>query len=90
MKRTVKNVRKVFHGATVITERDGYIITYPMNTWDTNYHLYDTLNKVEYLIDLDEVGSDYSDLEYCSILFNDLLELDLNYLIDYSWKEFNY
>ena len=83
-------MRKLFHGASVIIECDGYILTKPLNTWDTNYHLYDTLNNIEYLIDVDDVGSDDSDLEYCIILFNDLLELDPIYLIDYSWKEFNY
>lgn len=81
---------KLFHGAVVIKDEGAYILTKPMNTWDTNYHLYDTLDKVEYLIDLDEVGSDENDLEYCSILFDDLIELDLNDLIEYSWKEFNY
>ena len=81
---------KLFHGAKIIRKSGGYILTYPLNTWDTNYHLYDTLNRIEYLIDLDEVGSDYSDLEYCSILFNDFLELDLNDLIEYTWKELQY
>ena len=83
-------MRKVFHGASVIKDEGAYILTKPMNSWDTNYHLYDTLNNIEYLIDLDDVGSDVSDLEYCLILFNDLLELDLNDLIEYSWKELNY
>lgn len=83
-------MRKVFHGATVITERDGYILTKPLNTWDTNYHLYNTLNNIEYLIDIDDIGSNENDLEYCLILFNDLLELDPIYLIEYSWKSFNY
>ena len=83
-------MRKFFHGAVVIIECDGYILTKPSNTWDTNYHLYDTLNNIEYLIDIDDVGYDESDSEYCTILFNDLLELDPIYLIEYSWKEFNY
>ena len=83
-------MKKVFHGAAVIRDEGAFILTKPMNSWDTNYHLYDTLNKIEYLIDIGDVGSDDSDMEYYSILFNDLIELDLNDLIDYSWKEFNY
>lgn len=83
-------MRKVFHGGKVITDQKDFVLTYPLNTWDTNYHLYDTLNNIEYLIDIDDVGSDDSDMEYCSILFNDLIELDPIYLIEYSWKSFNY
>ena len=83
-------MRKAFYGALVIKDEGELILTKPLNSWDTNYHLYDTLNKIEYLIDLGDIGSDESDLEHCAILFNDLLELDLNDLIDCSWKSYFY
>jgi hypothetical protein len=42
--------------------KDGYILSGIRNTWDTNYHLYDTDNDIEYLIDCDDMESDLMEL----------------------------
>lgn len=47
----------------VIAEKDGYILKGTSNTWDTNFHLYDTNNDTEYLIDCDDMESDLMELE---------------------------
>lgn len=37
-----------------------YVLTKPLNSWDTNYHFIDTYNTVDYLIDIDDIGyNDY-------------------------------
>jgi hypothetical protein len=57
-----------------IFEKDGHILTGIRNTWDTNYHLYDKTNEVEYLIDCDDVDDNLIQLE-------DIEELKL-----FAWK----
>lgn len=67
------NKEKVFHGGKVIKEEGNMVLTAPRNTWDTNYHLYDTEEEKEYLLDIHE---DIEPLEY-----------PLHELINYCWKE---
>ena len=77
------------------TSSDGrYVLTKPLNTWDTNYHLIDTYNCIDYSIDIDDVGyNDYDtfnddELEDINIFYNDMLDLDNNIdmIIEISWK----
>lgn len=46
---------KVFRGGKIIQEEGNFILTKPKNTWDMNYHLYSLLERVEYLIDIDDL-----------------------------------
>jgi hypothetical protein len=57
-----------------LAEKEGYILTGIKNTWDTNYHLYDSNNDIEYLIDCDDME-------------NELLELgNIEELKELAWK----
>ena len=78
------------------TSSDGrYVLTKPLNSWDTNYHFIDTYNTVDYLIDIDDIGYNgydtYNDdeLEDIIIFYTDMLELDNNVdmIIESSWKK---
>lgn len=46
---------KVFRGGNVIHEEESFILTKPKNTQDMNYHLYNLMERVEYLIDIDDL-----------------------------------
>lgn len=52
---TIANERKVFWGGYVIKEHGEMILTSNKNTWDTNYHLYDRDEEIEYLIDTSDL-----------------------------------
>lgn len=47
--------RTVYNGGKVITENEQVILTQPHNSWDTNYHAYDKDNRIEYLVDINDV-----------------------------------
>ena len=62
----------------------------PQNSWDTNYHLMDTENNIEYLIDMDDITNDEND-EDGGLFIKTLLELqDLDEILSYAWKEERY
>ena len=46
-----------YNGGEVIVSTKTHILTSPLNCWDMNYHLYDTVLGIEYLIDIDDVDS---------------------------------
>ncbi|HDA6128334.1 hypothetical protein N2D48_11745 [Enterococcus faecium] len=69
--------------AKLIAEKGEVSLFYPFNEWDMNYHILDDENNKHYLIDIDDVGDDE---EYCLLSFEELKELDMNLISDYSWK----
>ena len=69
------------------TDRKDYILYAPQNSWDTNYHLIDDKNKIEYLIDICDVTDDINDEDgylHIEILLN--LE-DIEEILMYAWNE---
>lgn len=66
----------------LIVEKGEVSLFYPFNTWDMNYHIIDTKNNKHYLIDIDDVGV----ADYCLLSFEDLKELDMDLISEYSWK----
>ena len=71
----------------IIASNKEYCLQSPYNEWDINYHLLD-MNGVEYLIDIEDVGENKEEQEKydLSLCFDDLKELRINSLIEYSWK----
>ena len=65
-----------------------FILKYPNNDWDTNYHLIDKKNGVEYLIDINDV-CDTVDEQNCygGILWDDMLNCNIAEIVENSWKE---
>lgn len=77
---------KYGHG-NIISKNEDYAITKPLNTWDTNYRLYDKKEETTYLIDCEEVHESEEDIEeYGGILFQDLLDLRIEEIKDVAWK----
>ncbi|WP_405101487.1 hypothetical protein [Oceanobacillus sp. FSL H7-0719] len=77
---------KYGHG-NIISKNDNYVLVKPMNTWDTNYRLYDLEEKETYLIDFGDVQRNIHDLEeYGGILFDDLVRLDIDMVKEIAWK----
>ncbi len=61
------------------TNKENYTIYGPQHTWDTNYHLLDNQEKIEYLISTDDVT------------IETLLNLeDIDEILSYVWKEESY
>lgn len=85
---------KVKRGQVAKSNDGRYVLTKPQNTWDMNYHLIDTHNNIEYLVDIDDIGYNdydtYSDdeLDCIYIFYSDMLDLDNNIdmIIETSWK----
>ena len=73
-----------------ISKKDGFILTSPKNSWDMNYHLIDFDNRIDYLIDIDDVFDTYEEMEeneVCGVLYSELVSLDnIDELIEISWK----
>ena len=55
-----------------------YKITQNLNTWDTNYHVFDLDNRLDYLIDISDFVDEFGNVNPKTI------ELEL--LINLSWK----
>lgn len=71
----------------VISCNENYVITKPLNTWDTNYRLYDKKEKMIYLIDRDNVHESEKDLnEFGGILYQDLISLQIEDVKSVAWK----
>lgn len=74
------------HGSgNVISQNDRYTVTKPKNTWDMNYELHDNVEKVVYLIDVDDICPAYYD-DYEGILYDDLVGLEIDSIKDVAWK----
>lgn len=81
-------VNSVKYGHDNIISKDiDYAIAKPLNTWDTNYRLYDKKEKITYLIDCEEVHENEKDLEeYGGILFQNLVNLNIEEIKNAAWK----
>ncbi|MEK4025462.1 hypothetical protein [Sporosarcina sp. FSL W7-1283] len=80
------NSVKYGHG-NVISNNNEYAITKPLNTWDTNYRLYDKKEETTYLIDCENVHDNKKDLEeYGGILYQDLVNLEIEEIKGVAWK----
>lgn len=75
---------------TVINEKGDFKLLSPFNSWDTNYHLVDTKNDLDHLIDIGDVckESEVEDKEdFGGLLWEELKELgDIDYILEFSWK----
>ncbi|MBM7598133.1 hypothetical protein JOC34_000490 [Virgibacillus halotolerans] len=77
---------KYGHG-NIISKNENYAITKPLNTWDTNYRLYDKKEGLTYLIDCEDVQENEEHLnEYGGILFQSLINLEIEEIKSISWK----
>jgi len=74
----------------VIKTKDNYMLLYPLNSSDMNYHLIDTENELDYLIDIDDVyeESEIDDPEeFSGLHWESFKELeDIENILEYSWK----
>lgn len=72
----------------MICMKDKHKLYRPYNEWDMNYHLIDDKGN-EYLIDIDDVTDDITDIEneYSIILWEDFSTLsDIDTIKEYAWK----
>jgi len=65
----------VYSGGRIFKQSKRYVMTHPKNSWDMNYHLYDKVENIEYLIDIDDIGEYETDM-CCE---------DLK---DFSWRQY--
>lgn len=72
----------------IIAENEKYLLKRPLNCWDMNYHLIEKETGKDFLIDIDDVASDEQESEEynLALLFSDLQNLDVDLLIENSWK----
>jgi hypothetical protein len=69
------------------TNKGNFRLYAPQNSWDMNYHLLDTENNIEYLIDIDNITNDINE-EDGGLYIETLLNLeDLDEILDYAWQE---
>lgn len=69
----------------LIAENGDVSLFHPFNEWDMNYHILDSENNVHYLIDINDVSDDDDD-DDCLLSFEELKELDMGLISEYSWK----
>ena len=81
--------RTVYNGGRVITENEQVILTYPNNSWDTNYHAYDKDNRIEYLVDILDVVGTEEECEDGSVLWEEFKQGDLTLIIENAWRAFD-
>lgn len=76
--------------SNVIKEKGDFKLLRPFNSWDTNYHLVDTKNDLDHLIDIGDVyeESEIEDKEdFGGLLWEELKELDdIDYIMEFVWK----
>ena len=74
----------------VIKEKGDFKLLIPFNSWDTNYHLVDTKNDLDHLIDICDVyeESEVEDKEeFDGLYWEQLKELDdIDYIMGFVWK----
>ena len=81
--------RTVYNGGKVITENEQVILTQPGNSWDTNYHAYDKDNRIEYLVDINDVVDTEEEWEDGGVLWEDFKQGDLTLIIENAWRAFD-
>ena len=82
--------REVISMKKIIKRKGNYMLLYPANAWDMNYHLLDDNKKIEYLISIDDITDDEND-EDGGLYIKTLLNLeDIDEILSYAWKETNY
>ena len=64
-----------------IKENDTYRLYSPGNCWDTNYTIINRITDTEYLIDTSDVSN-----EEDTILYSELLKLDIDSFAPHVWK----
>ncbi len=74
-----------------IIKREGkYMLLYPANAWDMNYHLVDTEEDKDYLIDICDVYDveDITDVEnFSGLRWEEFKELvDVDDIKTYAWR----
>ena len=76
--------------SNVIKEKGDFKLLRPFNSWDTNYHLVDTKNDLDHLIDICDVyeESEVEDKEeFDGLYWEQLKELDdIDYIMGFVWK----
>lgn len=79
---------KAYHGGEVMSMKDNLILTRPLNEWDMNYHLHDTVTGKEYLIDIDDIVESIEEAdEIGGIPLSELLALDdIETIKEVVWK----
>ena len=74
----------------VIKEKGDFKLLRPFNSWDTNYHLVDTKNDLDHLIDICDVyeESEVEDKEeFDGLYWEQLKELDdIDYIMGFVWR----
>lgn len=72
----------------IIAENELYLVKKPSNEWDMNYHLIEKETGKDFLIDIDEVAENVEEGEKyeLGLLFSDLQNLNIELLIENSWK----
>lgn len=72
----------------IIAENEKYLLRRPLNCWDMNYHLIEKETGKDYLIDIGDVADNEEEREKydLNLLFSDLQNLDIDLLIENSWK----
>lgn len=74
----------------IIKRKGKYMLLYPANAWDMNYHLVDEEMGIDYLIDICDVYDveDITDEEnFSGLRWNDFKELvDIDDIKTYAWK----
>ncbi|QVW28013.1 hypothetical protein [Enterococcus phage MDA2] len=72
----------------IITENELYLVKKPLNEWDMNYHLIEKETGKDFLIDIDDVAENVEEGEKyeLGLLFSDLQNLNIELLIENSWK----
>lgn len=76
--------------SNVIKEKGDFKLLRPFNGWDTNYHLVDTKNDLDHLIDIWDVyeENEVGDMDdFGGLLWEELKELgDIENIMEFVWK----
>lgn len=72
----------------IIAENELYIVKSPLNGWDMNYHVFEKESGKDFLIAIDDVADNEEEIEKyeLGLLFSDLQNLNIELLIENSWK----
>lgn len=72
----------------IIAENELYLVESPLNEWDMNYHLIEKETGKDFLIDIGDVADNEEEREKyeLGLLFSDLQNLNIELLIENSWK----
>ena len=74
----------------IIKRKGKYMLLYPANAWDMNYHLVDTEEDKDYLIDICDVYDveDITDVEnFSGLRWEEFKELvDVDDIKTYAWR----